>query len=160
MERTSSWMISIFIVMFWIFRVVVAMFAQTESGFNGFIVFDFNKEIILLFVTLLSFVLIFKRKIVGAILYLITYGYYFGGYLYTNLLPMLTNVSEISENLFQNSAICIIALILSISVLIDILIDKSKRNTYRDSKTDWFFKNKNTDRKLDDKADKNQYKIY
>ena len=160
MERVSSWLISIFITVFWIFRVVVAIFAQTESDFSGFIVFDFSKEIILIFVTLISIILIFKRKLFGAILYIITYGYYFGGYLYTNTLSNLAADNNLSGELFQNSIISILAIILSVIALLDLVYEKVRKNKYNDSKTDWFFEDKKTDRKLDNKADTNQYKIY
>lgn len=160
MDRISSWLISIFGVMFWIFRIIVAIFAQKDGDFVGFIAFNLNLEIILLFITLLSLILIFKRKTIGGLLYVITYGYYFGGYLYTRLLPVIVEGNEVSAELLQNSAVAILALILSICTLIDILTEKVKRNKGNSPKTDWFFNNKETDRKLDEKADKNQYKIY
>ena len=160
MERLSSWLISIFIVMFWVFRVIVAIFAQSESDFAGFIAFNYNLEVILLFVTLLSFILIVKRKMIGAILYVVTYGYYFGGYIYTNVLPIIINQNQMDATILQNATVSIIAIILSICSLWDLSIEKIKRKKYRDSKTDWFFDNKKTDRNLDNKADKNQYRIY
>lgn len=160
MERLSSWLISIFIVMFWVFRVIVAIFAQSESDFAGFIAFNYNLEVILLFVTLLSFILIVKRKMIGAILYVVTYGYYFGGYIYINVLPIIINQNQMDATILQNATVSIIAIILSICSLWDLSIEKIKRKKYRDSKTDWFFDNKKTDRNLDNKADKNQYRIY
>ena len=160
MERTSSWLISFFVIMFWIFRIIVSIFAQTGSDWAGFVVFDFNTEIILHFITILSFVLVVKRKIMGAILYLITYGYYFGGYIWLSLLPIISNGNEMTVEGTQNLIVAILAIILSVFVFIDVLIDKIKRKKYSDSNTDWFFNNKNTDRKIDEKADKNQYKIY
>ena len=160
MERLSSWLISIFIVMFWVFRVIVAIFAQSESDFAGFIAFNYNLEVILLFVTLLSFILIVKRKMIGAILYVVTYGYYFGGYIYTNVLPIIINQNQMDATILQNATVSIIAIILSICSLWDLSIEKIKRKKYRDSKTDWFFDNKKTDRNLHNKADKNQYRIY
>ena len=73
MERTSSWLISFFIVIFWVFRVLVAISVQSGSNLANFITFDFNLEIIMLFVTILSFILIVRRSIIGGILYFVTY---------------------------------------------------------------------------------------
>ena len=41
----------------------------------------------------------------------------------------------------------------------DIFLNKDRKGSTRDKKTDWFYTNKDYDRKLDDRADKNQYKF-
>ena len=38
------------------------------------------------------------------------------------------------------------------------LMDKNRTNHPVDKKTDWFYKNEEFDRKLDDRADKNNYR--
>lgn len=160
MKNLSSYLLAMFMVMFWGFRILVALKAGTEESFGGFIAFNTNIEIILLFVTLISFTFIVRRKMIGAIIYLISYGYYFGGYIVSTVLPLLIEGTSLSMEVLQNTAVCFIALIIAICTFFDIAIEKVKRNKYTDSKTDWFFEDKNTDRKLDDKADKNQYRIY
>ena len=37
-------------------------------------------------------------------------------------------------------------------------LDKNRKNNPKDKKTDWFYKNEEFDRKLDDRADKNNYR--
>jgi len=44
-------------------------------------------------------------------------------------------------------------------VLFDLLFDKNRKEHPVDKKTDWFYKNENFDRKLDERADKNHYKF-
>ena len=48
-------------VMFWVFRVIVAIETQIGQDFGGFIAFDFNMEIIMLFITIVCFIFIFVR---------------------------------------------------------------------------------------------------
>ena len=61
MKNLFSWLVSIFIVMFWIFRVIITyMFAM---GFEYAIKpFDLNTEVILLFITFIAILLIFRRN--------------------------------------------------------------------------------------------------
>ena len=44
------------------------------------------------------------------------------------------------------------------AVLLDLLLDKNRKENPKDKKTDWFYKNEEFDRKLDDRADKNNYR--
>ena len=41
---------------------------------------------------------------------------------------------------------------------IKVLLDKNRKNNPKDKKTDWFYQNEEFDRKLDDRADKNNYR--
>ena len=160
MRNLSSWLLVMFMAMFWLFRVIVALSVQFGGNdFAGFIVFDFNTEIVLLFTTIVCLVLVVKRFFIGAIAYLITYGYYFGTYLLNNL---LLNKPEagLSTDIIQNGLVSAIAIILSALVLIDLLIDKATRKSFSDRKTDWYFKTDKYDRKYDERADKNQYRNY
>ena len=50
------------------------------------------------------------------------------------------------------------ALGLALAALFDVLLDKNRKAHPTDKKTDWFYKNKDYDRKLDDRADKNNYR--
>ena len=49
-------------------------------------------------------------------------------------------------------------LILPIAAEFDVLLDKGRKLNPTDKKTDWFYKNEEYDRKLDDRADKNNYR--
>jgi len=128
MERTSSWLISIFIVVFWVFRLIVAISTQTGNDFGGFVVFDFNKEVIILFVTVLSYTMIVKRNVLGALIYCITYGYYFGGYIYMNVLPAITNGTQLGINIIQNSLVSLVAILLAVFAVLDLFIEKIKKS--------------------------------
>ena len=160
MKNVSSYLLAMFIIMFWIFRVIVAYKTGMEETFGGFIAFNNNIEIMLLFIALISFTFIVRRKIIGAIVYLISYGYYFGGYFITNVIPLLIEGEKMEMIAIQNAIVCCIALIIAICTFFDILFEKIKKNKYTDSKTDWFFNNKDSDRVKDERADENHYKFY
>ena len=62
MKKMSSWLLTIFIIMFWVFRLIVAF--TYNMGINFAIKpLDFNIEMILLFVTFFAILLIVKRKL-------------------------------------------------------------------------------------------------
>lgn len=160
MKNLSSWLLVMFMFMFWVFRIAVTFQAQYEKDFGGFIAFNFNIEVALLFITILCVMLILRRYIIGGIIYLVTYGYYFGGYIVTNALPSLTSGETLSMSVLQNTMVSAIGVILAIFVFFDLTIDRVKRKDPKDKKSDWFFRNEKYDRKLDDRADKNQYRNY
>ena len=114
-------------------------------------------EIAILFATLLCLVLIVKRKLIGSILYLTLHAIYFGGDITTKLSVITNNelltISQSTELMFS-----IIGIILPLAVLIDLLLDKNRKLNPKDKKTDWFYKNEEFDRKLDERADKNNYR--
>lgn len=51
-----------------------------------------------------------------------------------------------------------LGIILPLAVLIDLVLDKNRKDNPKDKKTDWFYNNEEFDRKLDDRADKNNYR--
>ena len=156
MKNLSSWLITIFIIMFWTFRVIVAI---TGSMGMEFMVkpIDNNIEVALLFVVLILVPFIFKRKILAAIIYLIAYGYYFGTGLFSNVMLMI-NVDTLTATLYLEMLVSLVAIILPIASVFDILFDKSRMKNPVDKQTDWFYKNEQFDRKLDERADKNNYR--
>ena len=79
MKNLSSWLLVMFMGMFWLFRIVVAFQAQYDQNFGGFIAFNFTFEVVLLFVAILCMILVLRRNIIGGILYLASYGFYFVG---------------------------------------------------------------------------------
>jgi hypothetical protein len=54
--------------------------------------------------------------------------------------------------------VSLIGMIIPIAVLLDLLLDKNRKNNPKDKKTDWFYQNEEYDRKMDDRADKNNYR--
>ena len=159
MKNLSTWLLVMFMFMFWVFRIIVAFTTQYGKDFGGFVAFNFNIEVILLFVAILSFILIVRRKILGGIIYLIGYGYYFGGYLLTTALPAFSE-GTLGISVAQNAMVAIIGIVIAICVMFDLLVDRARKRTPKDKKTDWFFQNEQFDRKLDERADKNQYRNY
>ena len=64
MKSFSSWLLVMFMGMFWIFRLIVAFQAQYEQDFGGFIAFNTTIEVVLLFVVILCIILFLRRNII------------------------------------------------------------------------------------------------
>ena len=158
MKNLSTWLLIMFMVMFWIFRLIVAFTAEMGIDFGGIEPLNLHIEVVLLFVTLISFLFIVKRKIIGALIYLISYGMYFGVDLYNNVMIMLQSESGIGLETATNMMIGLIGMVIPIAILFDLLLDKNRKAHPVDKKTDWFYKNEQFDRKLDERADKNNYR--
>ena len=101
-----------------------------------------------------------KRKMLGGILYLISYALYFGVDLLNNAQNLMEIDSNININLYMNLFMSLIGMIIPIAVMLDLLMDKNRKNHPKDKKTDWFYNNEQFDRKLDERADKNNYKTF
>ena len=159
MKNFSTWMILMFIVMFWVFRILIALFSSFGGGegFAGIVAQNETIEIVLLFVVLLCMVLIVKRKMIGAIIYLIAYGSYFGVDAGRNILAIISGDAPMGNIL--GAFVSIIGVVLPLAVLLDMMADSARKANPRDKKTDWFYQNENFDRKLDERADKNNYRL-
>ena len=156
MKNLSSWLIVMFIIMFWLFRVIVAITGTMDMEFFVKPI-DNNVEVILLFVVLLCVPFIFKRKLIGAIIYLASYGWYFGRGLVENIMRIVNN-ETLTMQTYTDMFFSLIAIALPIMALFDILLDKNRKKNPVDKKTDWFYKNEQYDRKLDERVDKNNYR--
>ena len=155
MKNFSTWMLVMFMVMFWVFRVIVAVMPEFGTTLGGIAPLNQNLEIILSFVVLVCILLIVRRKLIGALIYLLAYGMYFGVDVINNIQTVLNGASmETALNVF----ISIIGIILPIAVLADLLLDKGRKANPKDKKTDWFYNNEQFDRKLDERSDKNNYR--
>ncbi len=157
MKNFSTWLLTCFMVMYWIFRVMVTLMAQLKQEF---IITPFNEiiEIILLFVVLLCLVLIVKRKMLGALIYLLAYGMYFGSDVITKMSTLIEDASQLGLAGYTGLIISLIGIIIPVSILLDLLADKNRKAHPKDKNTDWFYKNQDYDRKLDERADKNNYR--
>lgn len=160
MKSFSSWLLVMFMGMFWLFRVAVAFQAQYAKNFGGFIAFNTTIEVILLFIVILCMILVLRRNLLGGILYLASYGFYFGGYILNNALPLLMSESAMDISIMQNTLVSALGIILAFCVFFDLLVNKIRKRDPKDKKTDWFFQNEQYDRKYDERADKNQYRNY
>ena len=160
MKNFSTWMLVLFMIMFWVFRVIVVLMDELNLDFGGIEPLNASLEIILCFVVFVCIILVVKRKMTGGLLYLLSYGMYFGVNVYDSINGIINVTTESASNLlnYTNIFISIVAMILAVAVVLDLLADKSRKLNPKDKKTDWFYKNKDFDRKLDDRADKNNYR--
>ncbi len=154
MKTAANYMVVMFMIMFWLFRVVVAYMAGIGKSF---MVAPINQvvEIVILFISLICIALVIKRKLFAGIIYLVANFGYYGVYLYNNVMPIIQG-NQLTVTNGLNAFISLVAVILSIVVVMDLLSDKTKKPA--DKSTEWFYANKDLDRNLDDRADKNQYK--
>lgn len=158
MKNFLTWLLVMFMLMFWAFRVVVAVAAQLNWEFP-FQPLNLEVEIFLLFFVLLCVVLIIKRKVVGGLLYFLAYGLYFGVDVWKNFSEMFTADVVPTLSIYTNLFMSVLGMILAIVVLLDLLMDKGRKAHLKDEKTDWFYTNKQFDRKKDERADTNNYRI-
>lgn len=159
MKNLSSWLIAIFAFMFWGFRVITTVLYSLGTEF---IVEPINLtvEIVLLFISFICICFITQRKLLPTIIYLIAHLAYYGAYLYQNIIALLGEVELINGGLnnYLSILVAFIGIAIPIAAFFDVLLDKNRKAHPVDKKTDWFYKNKDYDRKLDERADKNQYR--
>ena len=155
MKNLTTYLFVMFMIMFWVFRIIVAFCYNMGLEFIT-IPMDLNFEIILIFLTFVAMILVIKRSMLGGIIYLIGYGLYFGTSIFNTLTAngAVMDMMTYTDLLFSG-----IGILLPILVLFDLLLDKNRKAHPKDKKTDWFYKNKEYDRQLDERADKNQYRI-
>ncbi|MBQ3145337.1 MAG: hypothetical protein IJB90_01980 [Clostridia bacterium] len=156
MTSLFSYLITMFGGIFWLIRLVIAV-AYTMSADIGIEPLDFNIEVTLLFVTLFCMIFIVKRNIIGALVYFVGYGLYFG----TDLFNGITNISNGQTGLVDYASLflSLIGVIIPFLTVMDIFLNKNRKGSTKDAKTDWFYENEEYTRKLDERADKNQYKF-
>ena len=156
MTSVFSYLITMVGGVFWISRVAVALLNSMQKDFP---IQPLNPtvEIILLFVTLICFVLIIKRKLIGALIYFVSYGLYFGTDVYNQITAITSGQTEVTE--YATLFVSIIGVIIPLLTVLDIAINKDRKSTSGNKKTDWFYGSEEYDRKYDERADKNQYKF-
>ena len=155
MQKFSTWMVLSIDVIFWLLRIVAA---YTYSMGMDFMIkpIDLNMEIIMIFVALLSFILIAKRKFLGSVIYMIGYFGYFGVELFKNMQQMLTVGGMIND--YISVFFSLIGVALPLFTFFDLLLDKNRQLHPTDKKTDWFYKNNKYDMQKDERQDKNNYR--
>lgn len=151
MKSLSSYLITFFIYIFWIVRVGIALMASIDAEIP-IIITNLNYEIICLFVTLPLLILVTKRKPIGGIAYFVVYLLYFGKQVYQCI---AMNTMEAYYTMFLGA----LGIILSFIALIDVSFNRYRTNTSKTKKTDWFYKNEKFDREMDERADKNKYRL-
>ena len=157
MKKFSTYLLVVFMMLFWILRIIITLASQLGKSFMGVVPMNETFEIAILFLTLLCVVLIVKMKMIGSLLYLTIHAIYFGGDV-TNKLNILARNETLTLTQSTEFMYSLIGIILPLAVLLDLLLDKNRKMNPKDEKTDWFYKNEQFDRKLDDRADKNNYR--
>ena len=97
-----------------------------------------------------------KRKLLAAVIYLVAHFMYYGPAFASHFMQLIDNTLD--TTLYMGILFEFFALVLPIAALFDVLLDKNRKAHPTDKKTDWFYKNKDYDRKLDERADKNNYR--
>ena len=106
MKKFSTYLLVMFMIVFWIIRIIVTLASQLGKDFMGMIPINETFEIAILFATLLCLILIVKRKLVGAILYLVMHAIYFGGDI-TNKLSIMANNEVLSFSQSTEMILCL-----------------------------------------------------
>ncbi len=156
MTSLFSYLITMFGGLYWLFRLIIAI-TYTLSIDIGIEPLNFNIEVVLLFVTLFCMILIIKRNLIGALIYFISYGLYFGTDLYNGVINIMNG--EVSFVDYASLLLSLLGVIIAFLTLMDIALNKNRKGSGKDKKTDWFYTNEEYTRKLDERADKNQYKF-
>lgn len=157
MKKFSTYLLVMFMIIFWIVRIIITISSELGKDFMGMKPMNEIFEIIILFATLLCIVLVVKRKLVGSLLYLTLHAIYFGGDI-TAKLGLISRNEPLTLADTTNMMFSMLGIIIALAVLIDLLLDKNRKANPKDKKTDWFYQNEQFDRKLDDRADKNNYR--
>ena len=114
-------------------------------------------EIVLLFITFACVILVAKRKMFGAIIYLVAQCAYFGVDAYKNI-QVLVEGTPTTAN-YLSLFISVIAVIIPLLAVMNIGLDTGKKGSFRNKKTDWYYGTTEYDRNKDDREDTNQYKF-
>lgn len=155
MKNFSSWLIAMFAFMFWAFRLIGTTLYSIGNEFM-FVPTNMAMEVALLFITFICICFMIKRKLLAAVIYLIAHFIYYGPVFAQHFMQLIQNTLPIE--LYMSTLFELFALGLALAALFDVLLDKNRKAHPTDKKTDWFYKNKDYDRKLDDRADKNNYR--
>ena len=139
-----SYLLNMLAVLFTLFRGYVS-FSQTTGNPTGFWMGDPFAEIVLLFVAMLCIVMIFKRNLLFASIYL--------GY------GISTLMGNSSPTAMFDMLVMFVGIIIALLNFIDVLFNKNRKGSTKDNKTDWFYGTHNYEREYDERADRNQYKF-
>ena len=156
MKSFSTWLIVAFSILFLILRVTGILMVQTGNEFM-IIPMDLNYEIILCFVAFICILFLIKRKLIGAFVYLIAYGAYFGTDLFQKVMLLINGEVLTMEN-YTSMFFALVGVAIPLAAVFDLLMDKNRKAHPVHKKTDWYYKNEKYDRQFDERADKNNYR--
>ena len=156
MKTMSNYLIIMFSVMLFIFRLIVVF---TATFGIEFVVEPINisYEMVLLFINIICIILMSKNKLSGAMIFVVASIAYYGPEMLNIAGSMQTD--KISVEIATEAIISLIGIIIPIFAFLIIAFAKEQEKRPVDKKTDFFYKNEDYDRKLDERADKNNYRI-
>lgn len=155
MKNFSSWLIAMFAFMLWGVRLIGTVLYSIGTKFV-FEPTNMAMEVALLFITFICICFIIKRKLLASIIYLAGHLIYYGPTFLNHIMGIMDGTLDVS--MYMGVLIEFVALLIPIAAVFDVLLDKNRKAHPTDKKTDWFYKNEEYDRKLDDRADKNNYR--
>ena len=155
MKNFSSWLIAMFAFMFWAFRLVGTVMYSLGNDFL-FEPTNITMEVALLFITFICICFIIKRSLLASLIYVVSHFVYYIPSFITHITAVMNKTLDMTG--YMGVLFEFIAIILPLAALFDVLLDKNRKSHPTDKKTDWFYKNEQFDRKLDERADKNNYR--
>lgn len=155
MKNFSSWLIAIFAFMFWGIRLVGTVMTSLGNEFM-FEPSNVTMEIALLFITFVCICFIVKRRLWASLIYLIAHFLYYGPVFFNHFMAIINGTLDM--NSYMGTLFEFVGLVLPLAAIFDVLLDKNRKAHPTDKKTDWFYKNEQFDRKLDERADRNNYR--
>lgn len=157
MKSFEYYLIISFSALLFIFRLIVVITTVLGVKFSV-ISLNVGFELILLVLMLLSIILMVKTKLTGATIFLV------GSLVYyvPDLINSFRNLSAVTSTMEGSIQLIssIISLLIPIFAFFIILLAKKQQISPVNKKTDFFYKGDQYDRKYDDRADKNNYRIY
>lgn len=157
MTSAFSYMLTFLGIIFWLIRTVIAVMEYLGKTFIC-TTLNLNIEIIVIFATLIAFLFVIKRNLIGAAFYFAINGAYFGTALYNSLMKITDVEYGLATNTTLDLLFAVMGILIPLFTFLDILINKNRKNTTLNSKVGWFYDNEQFDRKFDERADRNNYR--
>ena len=149
-------------IMFWLFRAIVAVCTQYSIDIIGIFAYKLTLEISISFIIIICIVLVAKRKIIGALAYTLIYGMYFGEHFFNEFIKLI-NGETLSIEMTSNLVCDLCAILLALFCLMDSIVLRVRNKDSKHKTTEWYFEKNEYDKELekrDKRDDKNQYKFY
>jgi len=127
-----------------------------EIDIGGFVPLNMWVEMAILFASVPCLILMMKRNLLATFIYALMYWMYFG----TDLIMTITSAMDGNvATIFTSTGLAsIVGVAIPVLNLFDVYFNKNRAMTFGNTKTDWFFKNKDYDRQYDERADRNNYR--
>ena len=155
MRTMANYLIIMLTVVLFIFRLIVVITATMGIEFMIQPI-NVNYDLALLFIMIICIILMSKNKLSGAVILSIASIAYYG----PTLLGQITGLSTgVNINSALEAVVSLACVIIPIFAFFIIAFAKEQEKRPVDKKTDFFYKGDTYDRKYDDRADKNNYRI-